>query len=105
MSQRLYRMAQLATRPGHPPGKIPASPAAIWRWIRNGHFVQPFKLSPGLTVFDADDVDAWLKAHKSGQTYTPAEPAPAAPRRNPVAPSTRTDTKRPGRPKKAQVAA
>lgn len=104
MSKRLYRMAQLATRPGHPPGKIPASPAAIWRWVRNGHFVQPFKLSPGLTVFDADEVDTWLEAQKTGQAHTPAPHS--APRRNPVAVSTRTDTKRPGRPRKnAQVAA
>lgn len=104
MSKRLYRMAQLATRPGHPPGKIPASPAAIWRWIRNGHFVQPFKLSPGLTVFDADEVDAWLEAQKAGKVYAPV--VLATPRRNPVTPTTRTDTKRPGRPRKeAQVEA
>ena len=99
-------MAQLATRPGHPPGKIPASPAAIWRWVRNGRFVQPFKLSPGLTVFDADEVDAWLEAQKTGQVYTPAaQRTLIAPRRNPVAPSTRTDTKRPGRPRKEVLVA
>lgn len=109
MSNRLYRMAQLATRPGHPPGKIPASPATIWGWIRNGHFVQPFKLSPSMTVFDADEVDAWLEAQKAGQSAPIAQAAPLAPRRNPVTPTTRTDTKRPGRPRKdkqeVQVAA
>jgi len=29
---------------------------AIWRWLRNGHFPEPVKLSPGCTRWLMDDV-------------------------------------------------
>nr|WP_253273728.1 AlpA family phage regulatory protein [Collimonas arenae] len=38
------------------------SPATIWRWLReekNG-FPKPFKLSEGVTAWDADEIDAFI---------------------------------------------
>ncbi len=73
-----------------------------------GQLPKPFKLSPGQTVWDAQEIEDWLEAKKAARFTAPAAPTPTAPvqrGRNPVAPSTRPDAKRPGRPTKAQVAA
>jgi predicted DNA-binding transcriptional regulator AlpA len=43
---------------------LPVSPATIWRWVKQGLFVQPYKLSPGVTVWNVDEVEAWLEAHQ-----------------------------------------
>jgi predicted DNA-binding transcriptional regulator AlpA len=59
MTQRVIRMSELASTPNKP-GKLPVSPATIWRWVREGKFPKPFKLSHGVTVFDADRVDAHI---------------------------------------------
>ena len=59
MSQRVIRISDLASTPDKP-GKLPVSPATIWRWVRTGRFPKPYKLSPAVTVFDLDQVDAFL---------------------------------------------
>lgn len=61
MAQRVIRLAQLASTKGKP-GMLPVSPATIWRWVREGKFVPPFKLGAGTTVWDADAVEAFINA-------------------------------------------
>ena len=64
MSQKLIRMAQLASTPKSK-GKLPVSPATVWRLVREGKFPKPFKLSDSITVFDEDEIDAHI-AHCAG---------------------------------------
>ena len=45
---------------------MPASPASIWRWSKEGKFPRPFKLSEGVTVWDLDEVDAFVAKHAGG---------------------------------------
>jgi predicted DNA-binding transcriptional regulator AlpA len=33
--------------------------SAIWRWVKNGNFPKPVKLSPGCTRWLGAAVDAW----------------------------------------------
>lgn len=47
-------------------GKLPVSPATIWRWGREGKFPKPFKLSNGVTVWDEAEVDAFIAARAKG---------------------------------------
>lgn len=61
MSKSLIRMAQLATYPGRP-GKLPASAATIWRWVREGKFPKPFKLGESVTVWNEAEVDAFISS-------------------------------------------
>lgn len=64
MSKRVARINQLASRPGKP-GYLPISPATVWRWSKEGRLPQPFKIGPGTTVFDLDQVDAFLEKKAS----------------------------------------
>ena len=71
MSQRVIRISDLASTPDTPekPGKrgmLPVSPATIWRWVRSGRFPKPFKLGPATTVWDADQVEAFLAKQAGG---------------------------------------
>lgn len=59
MSQRVIRISKLASTPGKP-GKLPVSPATIWRWVREGQFPKPFKLSESITVWDETIVEAFI---------------------------------------------
>lgn len=59
MSQRVIRVAELATTKDNP-GLLPVSPATIWRWVREGKFPKPFKLSDSVTVWNADAVEAFI---------------------------------------------
>lgn len=65
MSQRVIRISELASTPDKP-GKLPVSPATIWRWVRNGRFPKPFKIGPATTVFDLDQVEAFLTRQAAG---------------------------------------
>lgn len=65
MSSRVIRISELATTPAtntRPAknGKLPVSPATIWRWVREGKFPKPFKLGESVTVWNADEVDAFI---------------------------------------------
>lgn len=98
--KRVYRAADIAAMRG-------CSKSTVWRDVAADQMPKPFKLSPGQTVWDAQEIEDWYEAKKAAR-FAPAAPTPTAPvqrGRNPVAPSTRTDTKRPGRPRKIQVAA
>lgn len=59
MSQQVIRISELASTPAKP-GKLPVSPATIWRWVREGRFPKPFKLSDSVTVWDVAEVDAFI---------------------------------------------
>ncbi|MEM8512926.1 prophage regulatory protein [Massilia sp. MP_M2] len=65
MSQQVIRIAELATTKGKP-GKLPVSPATIWRWVRENKFPKPFKLGESVTVWDASEVDAFLAKRAGG---------------------------------------
>jgi len=61
MSSKFIRINELASRPDKP-GKLPVSPATIWRWVRDGKFPKPFKLGDSVTVWCADEVEAHIAA-------------------------------------------
>ena len=65
MSQRVIRINELASRPGKP-GKLPVSPATIWRWVRDGRFPKPFKLGAATTVWNLDEIEAFLAKQSAG---------------------------------------
>ena len=65
MAQRIIRLADLASTKGKP-GKLPVSPDTIWRWVRGGQFPAPFKLSARVTVWDLDQVDAFIAKQAGG---------------------------------------
>lgn len=62
MSQRVIRIAELATTKGKP-GKLPVSPTTVWRWVREGRFPAPFKLGDSVTVWNLDQVEAFIEHH------------------------------------------
>ena len=64
MSQRVIRISELASTPTKP-GKLPVSPATVWRWVREGKFPKPFKLGESVTVWDLGQVDAFI-ARRAG---------------------------------------
>ena len=53
---RLNELASTKTRSG----KLPVSPATVWRWVREGQFPKPFKLSNRVTVWNLAEVDAFI---------------------------------------------
>lgn len=65
MSQRVIRIADLATTKGKP-GKLPVSPATVWRWVREGKFPKPFKLGESVTVWDLAQVEAFIAKRAGG---------------------------------------
>ena len=66
MAQRVGRISTVAST-GKNQGLVPVSPATIWRWVAGGKFPRPFKLGPNTTVFDLDQVDAWLAQQAAGR--------------------------------------
>lgn len=65
MPQRIIRLADLATTPNKI-GRVPVSPATIWRWVAEGTFPAPFKLGPNTTVWDLDQIEAYLAQKAAG---------------------------------------
>ena len=39
--------------------RLGVSHVTLWRWVKDGHFPKPVKLSPRCTAFREDDVVAW----------------------------------------------
>ena len=66
MAQRVIRIGDLATTKNKP-GRLPISPATIWRWVSRGQFPKPFKLGANCTVWDLDQVEAFLAGRAGGQ--------------------------------------
>jgi predicted DNA-binding transcriptional regulator AlpA len=65
MSARVIRISDLASTPAKQ-GKLPVSPATIWRWVREGKFPKPFKLSESITVWDLAQVEAFIAQRAGG---------------------------------------
>lgn len=65
IQQRVIRIADLATTKNKP-GKLPVSPATIWRWVREGKFPKPFKLGESVTCWDAAEVEAFITQRAGG---------------------------------------
>jgi predicted DNA-binding transcriptional regulator AlpA len=59
MSQQVIRISELASTPAKR-GKLPVSPATVWRWVREGKFPKPFKLGESVTVWDTAEVEAFI---------------------------------------------
>jgi predicted DNA-binding transcriptional regulator AlpA len=65
MSRRVIRISELASTPATgdrpaKPGLLPVSPATIWRWVRESKFPQPFKLGTSVTVWNLEEVEAFI---------------------------------------------
>jgi predicted DNA-binding transcriptional regulator AlpA len=58
-SSAFLREAQLV------PHMIPVSPATLWRWVREGIFPKPVRLSSRVTAWRIEDVEGWIKSRKS----------------------------------------
>jgi len=41
-------------------GMLGVSQSTVWRWVKLGIFPQPFKIGVNTTVWDADEINAWL---------------------------------------------
>jgi len=52
------RMRQLATTPARS-GRLPLSPATLWRWTATGRFPQPSRLSGGVTAWPIHVIERW----------------------------------------------
>lgn len=67
MAQRVARISEVASTK-EKKGLVPVSPATVWRWVAKGKFPKPFKLGPNTTVFDLDQVEAFLAKQAEGQS-------------------------------------
>jgi prophage regulatory protein len=65
VAQRVGRIADVATTKAKK-GRVPVSPATVWRWVKQGKFPAPFKLGPNVTVWDLDLVDAFVAQQAGG---------------------------------------
>ncbi len=59
MAQRVGRISEVATTKDRK-GIVPVSPATWWRWVAEGKAPAPFKLGPNTTVWDLDQVEAFV---------------------------------------------
>lgn len=69
MPRRVLRISDIASDPRAPQkgGLLPVSPATIWRWSKEGKFPKPFKLGRAVTVWDANEVEAFIaQQHDEG---------------------------------------
>ncbi len=58
-AKRAIRLPQVQNKTG-------ASPATVWRWVKNDPtFPQPFHLSPSITVWDEAEIDSWIASKKA----------------------------------------
>ena len=58
------RESQLVQSPKHPdrPSPLPFSAPTLWRKVKNGTFVKPYKLSERVTAWKVGEVRAWMAA-------------------------------------------
>jgi len=60
MEQRkVIRLGELASTKNKA-GKLPVSPATVWRWVRYGEFPKPFKLGERVTVWDLEEIEEFM---------------------------------------------
>ena len=58
-TKTLLRVKQVASRTG-------IAVSTIWKYVKLNEFPQPYKLSMRVTVWNSDDVDAWIDAQLTG---------------------------------------
>ena len=63
MSKRVIRISELANSKDRT-GRIPVSPATIWRWVMEGKLPKPYKLSDRITVWNTEDVDFFISQRR-----------------------------------------
>ena len=66
MAQRVGRISEVVSTKKKK-GLVPVSPATWWRWVASGIAPKPFKLGPNTTVWDLDQVEAFLAQQAAGQ--------------------------------------
>jgi Prophage CP4-57 regulatory protein (AlpA) len=76
MQPKFIRIAELATTPAREGkaagngqrackakparhGRLPVSPATVWRWVKRNEFPAPARLGEGVTAWRLADVEAW----------------------------------------------
>lgn len=98
--QRVLRLQQLTIL-------LNVSEPTIWRWVAEGNLPKFFKLSPGVTVWDAEEIYEWLQDKKAARVNEVGgiESSSTAPvrNRNPVPASTNSTRRKPGRPRKVAL--
>lgn len=55
-----YRLNQLIGKNTDSPPLIPVSASSIWNYVKAGRLAKPIKLSPGVTVWRASDIEVFL---------------------------------------------
>ena len=58
----LVRESELLGLKGSNPRSMPISRSTLWRWVNEGKFPKPIKLSEGVTVWRVEEVEAWLRS-------------------------------------------
>jgi len=61
--KRYVQISELTSKKGAP-GILPISPTTCWRLVKQGSIPAPFKLGPGTTVWDLDELEAAISALK-----------------------------------------
>jgi predicted DNA-binding transcriptional regulator AlpA len=65
MAKIYIRINELATTSGKD-GLLPASPATIWRKVKDGSFPKPVKLGDRITAWQVSEIEEWLAARHEG---------------------------------------
>lgn len=61
VASRFLRVWQLSgDKKKNIPPIVPLSQASIWRMSRTGDFPKPYAISPRVTAWKAEDVQAWI---------------------------------------------
>jgi prophage regulatory protein len=61
---RFYRLTDLVTL-------LSVSRSSVYRWIKEGQFPQQTHVGARISVWNADDVDAWITARHRGEPMPP----------------------------------
>lgn len=72
-NERLMRLKEIIGRGG----VIPVSKSTWWAGVRSGRFPPPIKLSAGITVWRASDLEAFIAALGPGSTAKRNPPGPS----------------------------
>ena len=59
IDQRVIRVNEIASTK-EKQGKLPVSKGTVWRWVKEGRFPKPFKLSERVTVFSTLEVENFI---------------------------------------------
>ena len=66
MQRRYIRISELASTPARA-GRYPCNPSTIWRWVKEGKFPKPVKISDGVTAWDLEAIEAHDRAMAAGE--------------------------------------